>query len=615
MYISLITKEYVNGRVAITTDRIGGFRTGHGTTPDNFWRSLLKWAGQKTDKENVHVGFIKSTETYYENYVESIDGVTYQEINTEHLTTFGTDEFDVIYFISLPKEYDDGIPDLLEEYVKEGGGLIFESPDEEGEIELLSSIDSIVVSSTQRPNYDNAYWTTTGFNSELYAANFTSSFMVTIGQDSIPSDWSILLSNIETIVIPVEDEDVLNQFDYDNKDIVEFGMSFVVGMKDGLVTLNEGDNVLFSTSSSLSSSSSSTELETEWDFCDNILGYWKLNENNANSFLWDSSGDFSQIATLRANGSAVDTSTLSTTGKVNNAISFSSGALNNATIPSSTKLNFTDGVADTPFSIVFWVYPWSVLGTQVLITKDGVWEIGMSNSDLNVTLINGVNTRIRSSNAPIKNKQWNFVTVTYDGSDIRIYVKNVDVSTTQVDSGYTTMANVSSPIYFGSDSTASWFSGILDNVLIVDKVVNSIEREGMWNMGRGTEDCSAVLKYTSSSDSSSSSIDSSSSSSGENSESSSSSLGYSSSSSSSSLGYSIQRVAHQNQVAVIQKVLLQKVIPKVLVRKAIQKVAQVKCIQRAQVVRRNIRKVAQVKCIQRAQVVRRNTQKVVQVHH
>ena len=82
MFVALLTTEYVNGRVAISTDRLGGFRTGHGTTPTTFWRQLLQWSGQKLPNEMVQVGVVKSTETYYENYMDIIDGVTYRQIDT-----------------------------------------------------------------------------------------------------------------------------------------------------------------------------------------------------------------------------------------------------------------------------------------------------------------------------------------------------------------------------------------------------------------------------------------------------------------------------------------------------------------------------------------------------
>ena len=83
MYASLITKEYLNGRLAITTDRLGGFRTGHGTTPISYWSKLLQWTGKALDGEALHIGVIKSEETYYKNYLKSIPEINFSEITTE----------------------------------------------------------------------------------------------------------------------------------------------------------------------------------------------------------------------------------------------------------------------------------------------------------------------------------------------------------------------------------------------------------------------------------------------------------------------------------------------------------------------------------------------------
>ena len=522
MYVALITKEHVNGRIAITTDRLGGFRTGHGTTPVKFWRQLLKWSGQKLPGETVHVGIVKSAETYYENYLRSIEGVTFEEISTEYLKNFGAYEFDVIYFIGLPSTYWEGVPDLLENYVSNYGGLILECPDISGEIELLSSIDSVVVSSAQRPNYDRAFWTQSGFISPLYESDFSSSFMVTINQDDVPDSWEVILSSVATIETPVEND--LSQYDYDSTAIQEFGISFSVAMKDGLVTITEGESVLFSSSSSDSSSSSSSSFGTEWNVCDDIVAHWKLNESNSNSFLWDSSGGFSQIATFKKNGVNANTSSKSVTGRVNNAIFFDSNDNNNAVVTSGTNLNFVDGGSDTSFSVVFWVYPLDTLGTKYIISKYGVWNITLSGKSVNVNLINGANSRSVSSSPVIQQNKWQLVTVTYDSSNLKIYINNVDYTGVQVDTSYTSMANSNSITYIGSSSLGNYMNGYLDNIVVIGKVINPIEREGMWNMGRGTEECYASLRYTSSSESSSSSIDSSSSSS--------SSIGYSSSSSS-----------------------------------------------------------------------------------
>ena len=540
LYVALITREYVNGRIAITTDRLGGFRTGHGTTPIKFWSKLLKWSGQKLPNETVHIGVVKSIETYYENYLRSIDGVTFQEIDTEYLKNFGSSEFDVLYFIGLPETYWEGTPDLLEDHVSNYGGLVFESPDIEGEIELLSSIDSVTISSAQRPNYSRAFWTEAGFNSQLYSSNFFSSFMITIDQDDVPEDWTILLSSVETIEIPVEDDEILSQFDYENSARQEFGMSFVVGMKDGLVVLSEGESTFLNSSSSSSESSSSSSFETEWDICDNILAQWKLNENNANSFLWDSSGGFSQIATFKKNLTNANTSSKSVSGRVNNAIFFDSNDFNNAVVPSGTNLNFVDWSSDTAFSIAFWIYPFDVIGTKYIISKDGVWDVSLVGKSIHVDLINGASSRSMASSPTIQANKWQLVFITYNSYNLEIYINNVDSTGVQSDISYTSMANLNSVTYIGKSSSGNYMNGYLDNIVILNKALNSIEREGLWNMGNGTEECIAILKHTSSSESSSSSIDSSSSSSSSidsSSSSSSSSEGYSSSSSSSA-GYS-----------------------------------------------------------------------------
>jgi len=537
MYISLITKEHLNGRVAITTDRLGGFRTGHGTTPTTFWSNLLRWTSKSLKDESVYVGVVKNVETYYENYLNSLSGVAFKEISTEYLERFGADEFDVVYFIGLPLNSPDSIPDLLETYVAGGGGLIFESPDIEGEIELLSSIDSIEVASTARPTQDLASWTNFGVSSDIYTPNMSSSFMVTINQSDLPEEWNVELSDIPTSKLPENNDEELSQFNYDSNAIQEFGVSFVTGMKDGLVTLEPGDALSISESSSDSSSSSSTLLETEWDLCDDMYAYWKLNEDNANSFVWDSSGDFSQMGTFKSNGSNELTSNRSTIGKVNNALRFKASEENNIEIPSGTKLNFTNGTVDTPFSVCFWVYPLNPSGPQTIISKNNVWSVSLVGAKVKAILTDGANTRSVESLSTLSINKWSFIVVTYDGSTLKTYVNAVNDSGVQSDVGYVSMDNLNSISTIGSDASSDWMDGLIDNLLVVNKEVNSLEMEGMWNMGRGTEECSAILAFTSSSDSSSSSIDSSSSSSSEG-YSSSSSEGYSSSSSSSSEGYS-----------------------------------------------------------------------------
>ena len=503
MKVALITREYVNGRIAITTDRLGGFRTGNGVSLSSFWRTLIRWSGQRSDNENVNVAILKSLETSYENFLSRINGVNYTEINEEYILSIGLDEFDAVYFIGLPKgEISNDFPDAIEEYVNNGGGLIIESPDKNGEIEILSAIDSVNVSSIKRPSYDTAFWTQTGIDSDVYVKEYTnSSFMVEIKDSDFSNDWSILLSDIETVTEELETQDKILEQDYSSRLFQEFSIGFIVGISEGTVYLEEGDET---SSSSSSSSSSSGMEEINWELCDNLVANWKLNENNLNSFIWDSSGDFSQIGNLKSSGIDINTSSNSIDGKINKAIAFSKTDQNNIVVPSGTKLNFTDGLSDTSFAISFWINPYTSTGTRRIIVKDGVWDIYLINDQLFVKLINGANYRLAFSSANIIESYWNSVIINYNTSDIDIYINSFYSTISQSDSGYSTMSNDISEVYIGSSSSGDWFNGSLDNVAIFSKFLNSSELEGLWSGGNGTEECSGAITYTSSSSSSSS---------------------------------------------------------------------------------------------------------------
>jgi hypothetical protein len=504
MKVALITREYVNGRIAITTDRLGGFRTGNGFSLSSFWRTLIRWSGQRSDNENVNVAILKSLETSYENFLSRINGVNYTEINEEYILSIGLDEFDAVYFIGLPKgEISSDFPDAIEEYVNNGGGLIIESPDKNGEIEILSAIDSVNVSSIKRPSHDTAFWTQTGIDSDVYVKEYTnSSFMVEIKDSDFSNDWSILLSDIETVTEELETQDKILEQDYSSRLFQEFSIGFIVGISEGTVYLEEGDET---SSSSSSSSSSSGMEEINWELCDNLVANWKLNENNLNSFIWDSSGDFSQIGNLKSSGIDINTSSNSIDGKINNGIVFSKTDQNNIVVPSGTKLNFTDGINDSYFSNTIWVKPYDDTGTQYLLEKSNVWELYLINKQINFKLVNGINSRSISSSSNLIKDQWNFITITYDGLSIAVYINGENATGVQVDSGYSTMSNTLSELYIGSSSSGDWFNGVLDNVVIFDKSLSSSEIEALWNIGLGTEECSGAITYTSSSSSSSSS--------------------------------------------------------------------------------------------------------------
>lgn len=515
MFVSLLTKEYGSGRVAITADRLGGYRTSTGQGDKDFWKKLLKWTGKKMPNETVHIGIIKSVETNYQSFLSTINSITFQRITLGYLSIFGPNNFDVIYFIGLPPSHSSNMPSILEEYVRNGGGLIFESPNVSGEISLLEEIDTITIASSNRPLYEKSYWTLNGVSSDIYTPEYFSPFMTTIEESSVPTGWNILLSDIQTIEEVIEEENDYT-FEYDNFATTEFGIGFSISMKNGLVTIEEGENEIFSSSSS---SSSSSIIETEWDVCDNIISYWKLNENYNTSFIWNSNGDIALIGKMREDGVEIPTNQCSEYGVINRAILFKTYLKNNITTFATKKINFVSDGVDTAFSIALWVNPHNAVVNSCILDKQNVWDVFILNGFVRVRLKNDTNTRMLMSSSKLSYDSWNFLVITYDTINLKIYIKNQDVSGTQIDAGYTSMANANSPFYIGSSNSGEWFYGRMDNILILDKKINSVEMEGMYNMGRGTEECWSILKYTSSSESSSSSIDSSS-----------SSLGYSTSS-------------------------------------------------------------------------------------
>jgi len=514
-YIGLATREYINGRISIVADRMGGYRSGHGATPIAQWGNLIRWTAQKTQQEQVNIAIFKNTETYYEIYLESIPNVTFQEISQSDAKIFDLNDFDLLYFIGLPVNMMSTLPDIISEFVSNGGGLVIEVPNiGQSYINILTSIENIYCSSFQRPSYSYAYWTALGYSSEIYASDAIFSFLTTLESQYFSTNWTILVSDIVTLTTEVEQDSTLANIDYDQIGESEFGISFNCGMHKGLITLVEGEDPRYSSSSSFSSSSSSTIEILDWNICSDLMAQWKLNENYANSLIWDSTGNMLHLGALYSNLLPVNTNTQSQIGRINRAISFNPILKNTIVIPTGTSLNFSNGISDESFSIAFWIYPNTLTGTQYLLEKTGVWNIILINNTIQVTLQNGVNTRQLTSFGHVLNAKWNFVLITYDTLSIQIYLNLLNISGVQIDTGYTNMSNVSSEFFIGGSSSGSnWLNGSLDNILIIDKILDSIEREALFNMGNGTEACDGIFKYTSSSETSSSSLDSSSSSS------------------------------------------------------------------------------------------------------
>ena len=533
IYAAILVKQFGEGRICISSDRISGYLSGHGEGHIPLWRKIIEWTSQKYTDEIPNVALVENASYSAYESVKDLKYISVYRKTVEDLARDPLSFYDLIYFSGLPDSVYPEVALSLRTFVENGGGIVVEDPNRGGEnINVISAIDSIYCLSTQRPTYSFANWTVSGLAHYIYDQDAKVSFMTTLDTTYIPSDWSVLMSNIPTKT-SVSTSATASVYETIAKTGSEFGLSFVSSMQNGVVILEE---VAESSSSSMdSSSSSSFEDPDYWNFCDNIVAYWKMDENLNSPVVWDSTGDMKHVGLLKNNISSINTSTRHVPGVVNGALSFD-GIANYIETMSNYSLNFVESGVDVPFSVSMWIYPKSI-AQNCFIRKVGVWSIYVNGGVVYGLMENGLNYRRWSSNISIiKENYWQNLTVTYDGTatGFKVYVDGRYISSSVMASGYTAMANVNSVAYMATDENDYFFNGYMDNVLIVKKTLSIIEVEALYNIGRGTDQCEGIYEYTSSSSSSSSQSSSSSSSSVDSSSSSSSSSVDSSSSSSSS---------------------------------------------------------------------------------
>jgi hypothetical protein len=210
------------------------------------------------------------------------------------------------------------------------------------------------------------------------------------------------------------------------------------------------------------------------------IGHWKMNDNDANKTVVDSSG-------TSHNGTAYhDTNTLSTTGKINGALTFNgtndyvslgtilgSGSYTKAAwirLESSTTTYGQNILSGKP-SQAFWAP--STYSNKLSAGHNGVWNQVQDPC----SLASGV---------------WYFVALTYNaGTNTLTLYKNGTV----VSTGSTATPQALTELNIGRyDSTATYLKGTVDNVMLFNKVLTGDEIAALYNGSSGTE---TMPKYTS----------------------------------------------------------------------------------------------------------------------
>jgi len=254
-YVAFAVREYGEGRIAIHTDKIGAYLTGHGINSKGFVRQLFEWTAGKKINKSIKVGFIESVPGESIDGLDRDIGITTQIVTIESLATNDLSSFDCLYFVGLPDNVSSLISAKIESFVRGGKGLILESPNNGGEnINVLAGIEDLYCYSASRILENNADWTVTGSeHSFLYRNDAEITFMVSLRESDFSSNWDILMSNVVNIFTTTTTTGSEQEFNFLWNAGSEFGISYASYMQKGIVIVEEG---LPLTSSSSSSSSS-----------------------------------------------------------------------------------------------------------------------------------------------------------------------------------------------------------------------------------------------------------------------------------------------------------------------------------------------------------------------
>ena len=161
---------------------------------------------------------------------------------------------------------------------------------------------------------------------------------------------------------------------------------------------------------------SPTEVRQLYSWAPGPVGYWNFNEKTGQSAS-DTSGN-SNTGTLGANsGSSTDDPTW-TTGKIGGALNYDGSNDYVSTALTNTTNSFTWSA---------WVYPTSVSKDQMFLGQSTAnsafyFRINGSKAFISTRMVEGSTQRTLTGTTTLRNNQWWYLTATYDGSYIRLYV-------------------------------------------------------------------------------------------------------------------------------------------------------------------------------------------------
>jgi len=216
------------------------------------------------------------------------------------------------------------------------------------------------------------------------------------------------------------------------------------------------------------------------NFSDNLVGHWLMNDDLATTAVLDNKGSNDGVLN-------VNTDTISVEGKINKALDFD-GTNDYVDCGHDASLDITSAI-----SVGMWVYHNAVDVLQMYASKNEVFyfRVDATNKLTFRFYESGVGwaTAHTTALAQIEVSTWYYVTATYNGTDVKIYVNGVEVYTSDTDSGKTINTNIND-LYISSGFGASVneVNGKMDDVRIYDTAITAYYVKLLYNNGAGTED-------------------------------------------------------------------------------------------------------------------------------
>jgi chitodextrinase len=214
-----------------------------------------------------------------------------------------------------------------------------------------------------------------------------------------------------------------------------------------------GNQSVYSSTASASTPAASSGLVAAYGF-----------DEGSGTTVTDASGN--------GNNGTISGATWSTTGKYGDALNFN-GTSSLVTIPDSASLHLSTGM-----TLEAWVDPSTINANWRDVIYKANDNFYLSATSTNASLPDGGTIAGGSyadafGTAKLTANSWAFLTATYDGSTVKLYVNGTQVASTPHTGAITTSTN---PLQIGGDSLyGQYFAGLIDNVRVYNVALTAAQ--------------------------------------------------------------------------------------------------------------------------------------------